>query len=165
MLFPIIGAYEESGNGGDQRVEDTNNWGKTNLTEASTMDGDDRANFLTAGGKHPENVRHYYVLYFWHLLEQQGLLQFALAKLPNHMKANSEQYSLVASSKNNRSVDNKARLATSVEKVASGINAFAETMKQNVYDEKRTQKEKKLDKYDEPIFELEMKLENLKKGH
>ena len=52
------------------------------------------------------------------------------------MKANSEQYRLVASSKHNGSMDNKARLAASVKKVASGINAFVETMKQNLKNEK-----------------------------
>ena len=102
MLFPIAGNYEKSGNRGDQRLEDDMDWGLKNLMEVQTMDGDDRKKFLTLEGKAPENARHWYVLYFWHMLEQQGLLQFALAKLPNHMLANSEQYSLVSISNNSQ---------------------------------------------------------------
>ena len=128
MLFPIAGNYEKSGNGGDQRLEDDKDWGLTNLMEVETMNRDDRKKFLTLEDKAPENAWHWYVLYFWHMLEQQGLLRFALAKLPKQMLANSEQYSLVSISKSSWSGDNKAKLAASVEKVANGINAFARTM-------------------------------------
>mmetsp|Transcript_10444 Transcript_10444/g.11992 ORF Transcript_10444/g.11992 Transcript_10444/m.11992 type:complete len:121 (+) Transcript_10444:42-404(+) len=87
------------------------------------------------------------------MLEEQGLLQFALAKLPKHMLANSEQYSLVSISKNSRSGDNKAKLAASVEMVANRINAFATSVTRNQY--QLTIEENK-----EKIFELEMKIEH-----
>ena len=153
MLFPIAGNYEKSGNGRDQRLENDEDWGTTNLMEVETMDGDDRKKFLTLEGKAPENSRHWYILYFWHMLEEQGLLQFALAKLPKHMLANSEQYSLVSMSKNSRSGDNKAKLAASVELVANGINAFATTVT-------KVQYQLTIEENKEKIFELEMKIEH-----
>ena len=153
MLFPIAGNYEKSGNGQDQRLKDDMDWGSTNLMEVQTINGDDRKNFLTLEGKAPENARHWYILYFWHImLEQQGLLQFALVKLPKHMLANSEQYSLVSRSNNSRSGDNKAKLATvSVDKVAEGINAFARTVEHSQYEDKIDQNEKE-------IFDDDMKI-------
>ena len=151
MIFPIAKNYEKSGNGGDQRLEDDMDWGSTNLMEVQTIDGDDRKNFLTLAGKAPENARHWYILYFWHMLEEQGLLQFALAKLPKHMLANSEQYSLVSRSNNSRSGDNKAKLAMSVDKVADGITAFARSVE-------HTQYEAKIDQNEKEIFELELKI-------
>ena len=85
------------------------------------------------------------------MLEQQGLLQFALAKLPKHMLANSEQYSLVSISNNSWLGDNKAKLAVSVDKVADGINAFARTVE-------HAQFELKIDQNEKEIFDLELKI-------
>ena len=64
-----------------------------------------------------------------------------------------EQYSLVSISNNNRSGDNKTKLAVSVEKVENEINAFARTVEQTQYELKINQNEKE-------IFDLDMKIEH-----
>ena len=56
MLHAIIANYELSGNGDGQKRDDDNaDWGKTNLVNTPTINGDDCGNFLTLGGKKPEN--------------------------------------------------------------------------------------------------------------
>ena len=60
--------------------------------------GNDLEEFLTKGGTEPENEKYFYfyVLYFWHLLDEGGLVQFTLAKLPNYIAANSESFNFVS---------------------------------------------------------------------
>ena len=52
MLHAIIANYELSGNGdGQKRDDDNTDWGKTNLVNTQTIDGDNRGSFLTLGEK------------------------------------------------------------------------------------------------------------------
>ena len=148
MLFPIIANYETSGNGGGQRQEDDSDWGSTNLMETSVVDGDDRNGFLTLGGKQPENEKHFYVLYFWHLLDEGGLVQFTLAKLPKYIAADSESFNLVSPLRGpGLQQDSRAQLAASVGLVADGFGAIAANMIAEQLDNKY-----------EKLYDVEMEL-------
>ena len=52
--------------------------------EAQVVNGDDGNQYLILAGKQPENENHFYVLYFWHLFDEEEWVQFTLAKLPKH---------------------------------------------------------------------------------
>ena len=112
--------------------------------------GDDRGGYLTEGGTAPENEKYFYVLYFWHLLDEAGLVQFTLAKLPDYIAADSESYNLVLFEKGTGSQhDNCAKLAVAVGQVAEGFGAIATGMKQENIDAKQQQ-----------LFDVEIELAN-----
>ena len=72
MLHDVVKNYELSGNGGGQRNEEDDDWGSCGLVGTEIVDGDDRSNFLTLGGKKPEMERHWYLLYYWHHFEEES---------------------------------------------------------------------------------------------
>lgn len=88
-LHAMVIKWERSGSGGQQRSDHAEDWGTfdPDLVE----DGDDRQNFLPTG-----NANMYYLLYYWHKLDEEGYLQFTLAKLPDSVKATSDQFTLVS---------------------------------------------------------------------
>ena len=87
MLYQLINNYEASGNGEGQRDTSSNDCGTFDISLCSN--GDDRKNFLC-------DNKHTYLLYFWHLLDVEGLVQFTCVKLPSFMTANSKSFSLVS---------------------------------------------------------------------
>ena len=93
-LHQIIGNWELSGNGEGQRSDDDPNWGSCDaydLQTTGTVNGADRVSFL-------RDPKEWYLLYFWHRLDQLKLVHFTLAKLPKWMSANASSFVIVASS-------------------------------------------------------------------
>jgi hypothetical protein len=88
-LHGMVIKWEQSGNGGQQRAEDAEDFGSFDPLEVD--DGDNRRNFLPNG-----NDSMYYLLYFWERLDGECQLQFTLAKLPDSAKATSDQFSLTS---------------------------------------------------------------------
>ena len=150
VLFPIIHNYEKSGNDGEQRQETDEDLGSTNLMCTRVVAGDDCSGILNEGGTEPENKKYFYLLYFWHLLDQGGLVQFTLAKLPNYIAADSESFNLILSQKGTGSqYDNRAKLVAAVGQVAAGFGTITNKMKQENIDMKQKQ-----------LFDVEMGLAN-----
>ena len=86
------------------------------------MDGDDHSSFL------PRNDQKlFYLLHHWQCLDEEGHVQFTLAKLPDWTKANSGQFALT-SPPNKRPPGNEkvvAQLASSIETVDDSITTHA----------------------------------------
>ena len=118
-LYPIVENYEKSGNGIGQRGrgEDHKDWGTVDLSLATTIDGDDRSNFLPHNNPHAS-----YLLLFWHRLQECGLVQFTLAKLPDKMRASSDELSMISST--SRPTNRQAALADPISQVAKNLGAF-----------------------------------------
>ncbi len=145
QLHGMVINYEKSGNGGMQRSDTSNDWGSFNFDDL--VDGDDRSSFL------PDNNQElFYLLYYWQRLDEEGQVQFTLAKLPNWMKANSGQFALTSSGPSNRSstvASEKAftQLSASIGTVGDSIATYAvASMGRNV------------DKFEKDLFALEMKM-------
>ncbi|KAG7355548.1 hypothetical protein IV203_000234 [Nitzschia inconspicua] len=88
-LHAMVMKWEQSGNGGQQRSDDDEDWGT--FDPDLVVDGggdDDRRDFLPAGG----NATKYYLLYYWHKLDMEGYLQTTLVKLPDRVKASSDRF-------------------------------------------------------------------------
>ncbi|KAG7340535.1 hypothetical protein IV203_024078 [Nitzschia inconspicua] len=83
-LHAIVLNWEQSGNGGQQRSDDAEDWGT--FDPLLVVDGDDRKNFLPSG-----EANMYYLLYYWHKLEKEGYLQFTLAKLAEGIRASADE--------------------------------------------------------------------------
>ena len=90
-VFSVMLNYENSENRAGQRREDDPEWGKFDLDQC--IDGDDRASFL------PNRSKDWHMLHWWILLEEVQLLNYALARLPEFMKENSEMRSLALRSR------------------------------------------------------------------
>jgi hypothetical protein len=137
ILHGVINTkWELSGNGGQQRSEDAEDYGS--FDPFATTDGDNRRNFLP-------NDSQYYILYFWQRLEDEDCLQTTLAKLPDSMMANSDHFSITSSTitggvggaaiaaKKKRDVthDLADKLASSIDDVASAIKESVSAMKES----------------------------------
>ena len=74
------------------------------------------------------------MLYYWHILDQEGLVQFTCVKLPSFMVANSKSFSLVSREARKAiakrsSPDKKdmgAQLALQIGKLGKGVENLAE---------------------------------------
>ena len=136
MLHDIVKNYELSGNGGGQRNEEDDDWGSSGLIGTELVDGDDRSNFLTLGGKKPDMEKNWYLLYYWHRLDEEGLVQFALSKLPKFMSANSNHFENVTSPKKKK---HKSELTEAIGGVGKGIQNFASTINASHMDKKEVE--------------------------
>ncbi|KAG7344236.1 hypothetical protein IV203_022244 [Nitzschia inconspicua] len=114
-LHAIVLNWEQSGNGGQQRSDDAEDWGT--VDPLLVVDGDDRKIFLPSG-----EANMYYLLYYWHKLEKEGYLQFTLAKLAEGIRASAEEIALVREKKRLKPSNEKA------EALASSIKSLADTM-------------------------------------
>jgi hypothetical protein len=90
-LNGMIVKWELSGSGGHQRDADPVSADFGHFDPEDVIDGDDKRNFLPNG-----NDSMYYLLYYWHRLDEDNCLQFTLAKLPECAKATSEHFTLVS---------------------------------------------------------------------
>ena len=144
QLHGMVINYEKSGNGGMQRSNTSNDWGTFNFEDV--MDGDDRSCFL------PNNNQDlFYLLYYWQRLDEEGQVQFTLAKLPGWMKANSGQFALTSppSQRSSTAANEKAftQLSASIGTVGESIATYAvASIGRNV------------DKFEKDLFALEMKM-------
>ena len=146
QLNGMIVKWELSGNGGHQRSEDADDFGHFDPEEV--IDGDDKRNFLP-------NDAMYYLLYYWHRLDEEGFLQFTLAKLPESAKACSDHYSLVsAPARKKPKSDSGDKLSASIDSLTNQwkSSATAEVFDKN-WDRVREMTEK--------ILELDLKLIDL----
>ena len=120
QLHDMVLNCEKSGNGGMQRSFESKDWGSFNFEDV--VDGDDRSSFL------PRNDQKLFcLLCHWQRLDEEGHVQFTLAKLPAWMKANSGQFALT-SPPNKRPASNEkvvAQLALSIETVGDSIATHA----------------------------------------
>ena len=79
--------YELSGNGsGQMRNENNSKYGHFDASKC--INGDDRRSFLL-------NPSETYLLYWWHRLDEEDVLQFTVCVLDQFQRANSETYALV----------------------------------------------------------------------
>ena len=144
QLHGMVINYEKSGNGGMQRSNQSNDWGTFDFEEL--MDGDDRSSFL------PNNNQDlFYLLYYWQRLDEEGQVQFTLAKLPEWMKANSGQFALTSQpgQRSSAAANEKAftQLSASIGTVGESIATYAvASIGRNV------------DKFEKDLFALEMKM-------
>ncbi|KAG7361736.1 hypothetical protein IV203_036837 [Nitzschia inconspicua] len=83
-LRAMVMKWEQSGNGGQQRSDDDEDWGTFDPDLVVDGGDDDRRNFLPEGNN---AATKYYLLYFWHKLDKDGYLQMNLVKLPNRVKS------------------------------------------------------------------------------
>ena len=159
MLHEIILNWEKSGNGdGQQRAEDNVDWGKTSLIDTETIDGDNRGNFLTIGGTKPENKKEWFLLFFWYRMEEEGLIQFVLAKLPQHMAANSDVFTAIVSTSGLRNTSSRAEIATGITALSEAMNGFVRAIENNSTREQRNFTSQEIRRLEEEIFQLEMEI-------
>ena len=118
------------------------------------FDGDDRAMFLPSydDGRRQD----VYLLYFWELLRQTGLVQFTLAKLPSWIKSNNQTFALVFADRTrsgrNRD-DARMEIAKSIKVVGKAIQTQAtESTARNVAALERQ------------LFDVELKMADLTEG-
>jgi hypothetical protein len=117
LLHSVVNKWELSGNGGQQRSEDAEDYGYFDPYE--TTEGDNRRSFLPNDGQ-------YYLLYFWQRLEDEDCLQTTLAKLPDSMMANSDHFSLTSSI--NPTPQKKDAATVAAERVANAIDGVADAI-------------------------------------
>jgi hypothetical protein len=81
-IAKIKGNYELSGNGNGMRGDDADdNAGNFNMD--NLIEGDERKNFLASGDSSD-------LLYWWHVLEEEGMLNYTLSVFPLSIGATSE---------------------------------------------------------------------------
>lgn len=90
MMVDLITRYELSGMGSGNRDTTASDWGSFDISFCEN--GDDRKNFL-------RKPTHSYLLYWWILLEREGLLNFTCVKLPFENTANTSNFPLVSDSR------------------------------------------------------------------
>ena len=125
-LLPIMGNWEKSGNGSSARSEEAPDYDDGN-DEVDLVDGAMKKTFV-----HPND---YHVLCFWCCLEQEGMLDFTLSKLPRFVASNSHLFALVDGDRNKRSShnnqdDSRKVLATSLEKMTMALSSHASSTAQ-----------------------------------
>ena len=140
QLHSMVVKWELSGNGGMQRSDDADDFGAFDLEEV--IDGDNRRNFLPDG-----NDSLYYLLYFWHRLEEEGFLQFTLAKFPDNVAIDSDNFSTVTSPwVLGRSDGKSGDKAASI--LAASMQSMTDVMKSQVAEKQADRMEKQADRMD-----------------
>ena len=104
-------------------------------------------------------------VFFWHRMEEEGLVQFVLAKLPNHMAANSNVFNAIASTGGSRNTTSRTEIAAGVTAVGEAMRDFVtaiETTNTNQEEyrtrEEERQKSQEISRLEEEIFQLEMRM-------
>ena len=139
-LMKTVVKYEKSGNGCMSRRDDSeegdNCWGRFDI---ALCDGeiDDRAGYVDADSS--------YLLYFWQRMDEENLVSFACAKLPDGSGANSTKHAPVSGKKGNGVVQNDT-MSTNIGKVGDGIHVMASNEMQ-----------RQIIELEDKVFELEMK--------
>ncbi|KAG7358662.1 hypothetical protein IV203_015251 [Nitzschia inconspicua] len=142
-----------SGNGGQQRSDDAPDWCR--FDPVLVEDGDNRQNFLPGG-----SANMYYLLYYWHKLDTVGYLQFTLTKLPDCVKASSEEYNLVSASTTKR---HKAS-NTQSDATSSELASLSKSMQQRLeHDQRRLQYDERRLANDERATNTRIRIELMEK--
>lgn len=122
ILHSMIVNWEKSGNGGGQRADTAPDFGNFNGDEV--VDGDDRANFLPHGGQ------THYLLYFWERFDEEGFLQFTLARIPPEKAADANNFSFCSpqlrrpsSRASNQSAGEDSKTLQSLDKMTAAIES------------------------------------------
>jgi hypothetical protein len=163
QLHSIVVKWELSGNGGGQRDPDAPDFGHFDLEEA--VDGDNRRNFL------PDNNDNlYYLLYFWHRLEEENYLQLTLAKFPDSVAADSDTHhaTVPAWISGRRTPTKDEKIA---EKLSAPLASMSEEIKQgNILEERKIEEIKQGNILEErkyartlknDVLDLEVKMSNM----
>ena len=110
-LLTMMKAWEQSGNGAGQRDVSfgDDGWGHF---DPETMDGDDRAQFL-------RNPNEYYLLYFWHRIDEEGVIAQTLSQLPQSMEASNDNFAIVSERDSKK---DRRQIANSISKIADAAS-------------------------------------------
>eukprot|EP00559_Dactyliosolen_fragilissimus_P005726 CAMPEP_0184856744 /NCGR_PEP_ID=MMETSP0580-20130426/1923_1 /TAXON_ID=1118495 /ORGANISM="Dactyliosolen fragilissimus" /LENGTH=210 /DNA_ID=CAMNT_0027351945 /DNA_START=664 /DNA_END=1296 /DNA_ORIENTATION=- len=133
-LVDIQVRFEQSGNGdGMMRKDDTDSDSDNEVD--TLLNGCDIANFL-------RNPKDTYVVYWWYLLSDAGLLQFSLTMLPQGMVSNSKMTTCTTPSKKNKNESTQAhmnKVETEMKRMGDELSSFsfvALTEKKDDWEEK-----------------------------
>ena len=98
-------------------------------------------------------------MFFWHRIEEEGLIQFVLAKLPKHMAANSNVFNLIYwwFEKHINQNRNSCWYCGSQWNDERICNSYTN----NNTTEQEYKKSQKICRLEEEILQLQMKIENL----
>ena len=161
-LHGVIIRYERSGNGGMQRSDESPDWGRFGLDPENVVAGDDRKTYLPKDRYNQPNQNLYYLLYFWQKLDEEGAVQFTLAKLPKSMKADSDNFALVSPSMKRKESNDKSRriLASAVQSVGTAIATHAVSSATQVV----ASINRDLNNFQNQLLSVQLKLHELEEG-
>ena len=125
------------------RDSSADDWGKFDITTCEQ--GDDRKNFLRKDS-------HSYLLYWWHVLEREQLLNFTCVKLPTNLTSNTSNFPLVSRArspikKGIPQSDTKKETAKHFQLIGNGVNNLA-----------KITVEREIEVWQEKQFDLELTL-------
>ena len=144
-LLTMMKAWEQSGNGAGQRDVSfgDDGWGHF---DPETMDGDDRAQFL-------RNPNEYYLLYFWHCIDEEGVIAQTLSQLPQSMEASTDNFAIVSERDSKK---DRRQIANSISKIADAVADGAASIKVRV----RATLQDQLERLEEELSDLEDNADN-----
>ena len=143
QLFKVVSRYERSGEGGGSRDDSHEDWGTFDINKCS--EGDDRGRFIAQPSQS-------FLLYWWHVLDIEGLIQFTCVRLPTWMTATLENFTPIDRG-NKRKVTpgskTKQALEQQVGKIGYGVNNIAYmSIAKEIHDTKRIKLEYELKEID-----------------
>ena len=91
-------------------------------------------------------------------MEEEGLIQFVLAKLPKHMAAHSDVFTAIASTGGSRNTSSRAEIAAGIMAVSESMNGFVTAIENNSTREQENHKRQEIRRLKEEIFQLAMEI-------
>ena len=96
--------------------------------------------------------------FFWHRMEEEGLIQFVSAKLPKHMAAHSDVFNAIASTGGSRNKSTRTEIAAGITAVSEAMNGFVTAIENNSTREQENHGRQEIHRLKEEIFQLAMEI-------